>query len=176
MNPNSFSPHKPSMDSDEKKSNTHKSHISRPSNSSYKSKSPNSSGIYTSKSNKSSNKKHPIVQPSKSSSSSMKSWGDDIFPDYGVNWGSKNKLSWAKHEVNFGSSPKKENTNIESMILLENNTKSEVHTKTEHTRSYQNTSSEGELRSEEESKENRNTSHLDDISESIVYSALCSLY
>jgi len=96
------------------------------------------------------------MMPNSSSSSFKSCPGDDIFPDYAVNWGSKNKVAWSKKEMNFGTSPKKE-TN-ETVIMIENN-QTEVQS-----------ASEIESKSEEESKENKLTSGLlNDIAESFLF-------
>ena len=111
MNPTSLiSPHKKSFDNCDSKS--HKSHYS---NSSLKNKSVASSGIH------SPNKGRHVIL----SSSSLRSWGEDIFPDVGLNWSSKNKTVWAKKEINF-SNHKKENNITESVTVIEN-TKSDFH-------------------------------------------------
>ena len=128
MNP-IISPHKYSIDNCDSKS--HKSHLS---NSSIKNKSVCSSGIH------SPNKGRHVLL----SSSSLRSCGEDIFPDYGVNLGSKTKMVWAKKEMNFGTAHKKENNISESVTVIEN-TKSDFHSMTDN--AYKS--------EEEESKDNK---------------------
>ena len=130
MNPTSLiSPHKHSIDNCDSKS--HKSHLS---NSSLKNRSACSSGIH------SANKGRHVLL----SSSSLRSYGEDIFPDYGVNWGSKNKMKWTKKEINFGTAHKKETNISESATVIEN-TKSDFHSMTDN--AYKS--------EEEESKDNK---------------------
>lgn len=130
MNPTSLiSPHKYSIDNCDSK--THKSHLS---NSSIKNKSVCSSGIH------SANKGRHVLL----SSSSLRSYGEDIFPDYGVNLGSKTKMVWAKKEMNFGTVNKKE-TNVSESVTVIENTKSDFHSMSEN--AYKS--------EEEESKDNK---------------------
>ena len=150
MNTNALiiSPHKCSVDynGDNRSSYTIKSAKSQHS----VFKSPVSSGAYSSKSLKGRHK----VNSNTSSAKSMN--GEDIFPDYAVNWGSKNKVAWSKKEMNFGSSPKKETG--ESVIIIDTHTKSDMQTL-----------SDMEIKSEEESKDIRSREDLHDISESFHY-------
>ena len=87
----------PSLISPHKCSNDNKSVINSPSR-------------RTSKSNK---------RQKTSNSSSFKT-NEEIFPDFGINWDSRNRMGFSKKEMNFGTSLKKENMN-ESVDIIDNN-------------------------------------------------------
>jgi len=127
----------------QKSQKSQKSRKSRYSNSSHKSHI--TSSIYSS----STGKPHHI------------STGEDIFPDYGVNWGSKNKLGWSKKEMNFtrNSSPKP--LMIPSEDSLMNCTENDIESNTP------------DMKSEAEESKYENSRYLEDIQESKLTSFWC---
>ena len=106
--------HKTSNENNDSKSFTHKSQKSRKSHyTSSTHKSPLTSSIFSSSTGK---------------SRTFSSANDDVFPDYAVNWGSKNKQGCIKKEMNFnryGSPKPKTNPSSENFIIIDNCTEND---------------------------------------------------
>ena len=105
--------HKISNDNNDSKSFTHKSQKSRKSH-------------HTSSSHKSA-LTSSIFSSSTGKPRTFSSANDDVFPDYPVNWGSKNK-GWIKKEMNFnryGSPKPKTNPSSSESAIIDNNSENE---------------------------------------------------